>query len=421
MDVKIYPGFAQGEVNCPYSKSIMHRALICASLASGLSVINNVTLSDDIIATIDCLRVFGADIKIAGNQIIVRGIKEGKNKNEVLEVNESASTLRFLIPISTLFFDKVIFKGKKSLFRRPLVVYEEVFRKQKLKFVEEDYQLTVSGKLKSGDYLLNGNCSSQFFSGLLFYLPLLPESSTITIRKPYYSQGYVALTIDILKKFGIEIIKKTKYELHIPGNQTYKPTTINNEIDYSHLAFWLGLATMNGNLVCNQVDGDSKQPDFKIIRILQNANVRISRIGRSLLCEKSTYLLDNLGIDNQPDLGPILACIASQSQGKVTLTGVKRLVSKESNRLNAVCNNLKNLNIEVTRFSLDKIMIHPGKVKALAPLDSYSDHRIFMAFAILATISENPVIIKNYECIQKSYPNFLKDLAQLQIKFEYIN
>ncbi len=420
MDVKIYPGFAQGEVNCPYSKSIMHRALICASLASGLSVINNVTLSDDIIATIDCLRVFGADIKIAGNQIIVKGIEEGKTKNKVLEVNESASTLRFLIPISTLFFDEVVFKGKKSLFNRPLIVYEEVFKGQKLKFIKENAQLTVSGKLRSGDYLLNGNCSSQFFSGLLFYLPLLPESSTIRIRKPYYSQGYVALTIDILKKFGIEIIQKSKYELHIPGNQTYKPATISNEIDYSHLAFWLGLATISGNLVCHQVDGESKQPDFKIIRILQNADVRISRIGKSLLCEKSTFTLDNLGVDNQPDLGPILACIASQSKEEVTLTGVKRLVSKESNRLNAVCNNLQNLNIEVTRFSLDKIMIHPGKVKALAPLDSYSDHRIFMAFAILATISENPVIIKNYECIQKSYPNFLRDLAQLQIKFEYI-
>ncbi len=421
MDIKIYPGFASGEVNCPYSKSMMHRALICASLASGLSVINNVTLSDDIIATINCLRVLGAEIKIAGNQIIVRGIIESKRKKEALEVNESASTLRFLIPLSTLFYHKVVFKGKKSLLHRPLVVYEDVFKEQKLEFIKEDDQLTISGKLQSGDYRLNGNCSSQFFTGLLFYLPLCSESSTIRIRKPYYSQGYVALTIDILKKFGIEIIQKSKYELIIPGNQTYKPANIKNEIDYSHLAFWLGLSSFNGKIICNHVDGVSKQPDFKIIKILQNANVDISRIGRSLLCEKSVYTLNNTGVDNQPDLGPILACIATQSTNSVTLTGVKRLVSKESNRLDAVCNNLKNLNIKVDRISLDKIIIHPGKIKALAPLDSYNDHRILMAFAILATISENPVIIQNWECVQKSYPDFLKDLAQLQVKFEYIN
>ena len=187
-------------------ESIMHRALICASLASGLSVINNVTLSDDIIATIDCLRVFGADIKIAGNQIIVRGIKEGKNKNEVLEVNESASTLRFLIPISTLFFDKVIFKGKKSLFRRPLVVYEEVFRRQKLKFVEKDDQLTISGKLKSGDYLLNEIAQVNFLAFIILS-SIITESSTITIRKPYYFK-VMWPNNDILKKFVLYHLKK---------------------------------------------------------------------------------------------------------------------------------------------------------------------------------------------------------------------
>jgi len=421
MDVKIYPGFARGEINCPYSKSILHRALICASLASGRSTINNITLSEDIMATIHCLQVLGAEIKLGDNQIIVKGIKEGNGKDEVLEVNESASTLRFLIPISTLFKDNVVFVGKKSLFQRPLMVYEKLFKEQKLTFIKEEDKLAISGRIQGEEFKILGDSSSQFFSGLLFYLPLLPEASTIYIQKPYYSQGYVALTIAILKKFGITVTQKSRYELFIPGNQKYKATTINNEIDYSHLAFWLGLSAFNGSLVCHNVDLVSKQPDFKMIRILRSAGARIERKGRNLFCEPSQYTLNNIGVNNQPDLGPILACIASQSTDKVTLTGLVRIISKESNRLRAVCNNLKNLSIDITKYSLDRITVHPGKVRALEDLDSYHDHRIFMAFTVLATISENPVIIKNCECINKTYPDFLKDLEKLQIKFEYIN
>lgn len=420
MDVKIYPSFAHGEINCPASKSEIHRALICASLAQGRSFINNITLNDDIEATIDCLRTLGATIDLFDNQIVVEGIKNKNTTRKTLKVNESASTLRFLIPLSTLFSPEVIFSGDKNLFKRPLDVYEEMFTEQNLSFNKKADSLTLQGKLSSGTYLINGDVSSQFISGLLFYLPLLTEDSTIIIKKPFYSSGYVDLTISILKQFGIEIVRKNKYEIYIHGNQNYKATSYHSEIDYSQLAFWAGLAAINGEIVCNSIKNTSHQPDYKIIKILQKAQVKISRINKTWIFEKAKYTLKNTNINNYPDLGPVLACLATQSTTEVVITGIKRLIAKESNRLAAICDNLKKLSIETKIISANKLLIKPGKIKAHAPLDSHQDHRIFMAFAVLATISANPVIIQNAECISKSYPNFLEDLGRLGIKYEYL-
>ena len=205
MKVKIYPSKCFGKVNLPPSKSMAHRSIICASLAQGKSKLENIAYSDDIIATIEGMKKLGAKISKEKDSLIVEGIKNfSQLTNSIIDCNESGSTLRFFIPIFSLTDKKIEFRGKNRLLQRPQKIYEEIFKKQNLFYYQDNNKIEIDGKLKSGEYIINGNISSQFISGLLFTLPLLTEDSIIKIIPPFESKSYIDLTIDMLKKFGIE-------------------------------------------------------------------------------------------------------------------------------------------------------------------------------------------------------------------------
>ena len=240
MKVEVYPSRVKGQILPPTSKSIIHRSIICASLAKGKSVINNVDFNEDINATLSAFESLGVQITKNTNTIEIysNGI-DSFSEDRVFNCNESGSTIRFLIPVLSSKY-KALFLGKSGLLNRPFEVYENIFKSQELSFIKRADRIETLGALKPDNYIVPGNVSSQFISGLLFILPLLNGDSTIKIEGNFESNEYVDITVDIMNKFGVKIDKMENF-YSIQGNQKYTSQIINEEVDYSQAAFFFVL------------------------------------------------------------------------------------------------------------------------------------------------------------------------------------
>ena len=289
-DITITPAALTGSVTVPSSKSMGHRALICAALAAGESRVEQVSVSRDITATKRCLEALGAVITeqpdAAGRvAFTVKGCRPHQH-SPLMECGESGSTLRFLIPLAAIDGNCYNFNGEGELGSRPLDPYEKIFAGQGLLFhygSQRHFPLSVQGPLHGGSFTLPGNVSSQFISGLLFALPLLPEDSAVTITGPYESQSYVNLTLSALKAFGIRVSHEGPAVYRIPGGQTYKPCSGPVEGDFSQAAFWLVAGALGKKLLVRGTRMDSLQGDRAIVPILQRMGGRLTRTEDGIL------------------------------------------------------------------------------------------------------------------------------------------
>ena len=408
-----------GEVTPPPSKSILHRYIIASSLAKGISKIENISYSDDIIATIEAMKKLGAKIEKNNNYLLIDGSKtfdkEYLNNNAEIDCNESGSTLRFLFPLSIVKKNKISFKGKGKLFKRPLNPYFENFDKYKIKYsyINEN-EILLDGELKSGEYEIDGNISSQFITGLLFSLPLLNENSKIIIRGKLESSSYIDITVDCLNKFGIKIINNSYQEFIIEGNQNYKSGDYEVEADYSQVAFFLVANSIGSNIKINGLNTNSLQGDKKIIDF-------ISQIDNWNKEEK--LILDG---SETPDIIPILSLKACTSKKEIEIVNIARLRIKESDRLKATVKELSKLGFDLLEKE-DSILINSRKDfykinnNSLVYLSSHSDHRIAMTIAIALTCYNGEIILDNLDCVKKSYPNFWEVFLSLGGKiYEYL-
>lgn len=421
MKIKIYPSKCSGEIKIPSSKSMGHRAIICASLANGKSIISNLDYSDDILATIDGMRKLGANIQCEKDRLIVEGIENFYSlKDNIIDCNESGSTLRFFIPIFSLTGEKISFTGKNRLLKRPQKIYEEIFKEQNLYYFQDEDKIEIEGKIKAKEYFIDGNISSQFISGLLFTLPLLEESSIININPPFESASYIDLTMEVLKEFGITINKVTPLRFEIQGGQKYRVKDYKVEGDFSQLAFFAVLGTLNNDLKCTGVKHNSKQGDKAIIDILKKNGVKIEEIEEGYLIHKGKIKDCEIDLGDCPDLGPILNVLAMYGEGEFKIFNAGRLRLKESDRISAMEEELKKLGVEI-KTTEDEIKIL-GKRNYLGDVEvfGHKDHRIVMSLAIAGTMLEKPIIIDGAEAVEKSYPKFFQDLESLNIKVEYL-
>ena len=421
MKIKIYPSKCSGEIKIPSSKSMGHRAIICASLANGKSIISNLDYSDDILATIDGMRKLGANIQCEKDRLIIEGIENFYSlKDNIIDCNESGSTLRFFIPIFSLTGEKISFTGKNRLLKRPQKIYEEIFKEQNLYYFQDEDKIEIEGKIKAKEYFIDGNISSQFISGLLFTLPLLEESSIININPPFESASYIDLTMEVLKEFGITINKVTPLRLEIQGGQKYRAKDYKVEGDFSQLAFFAVLGALNNDLKCTGVKHNSKQGDKAIIDILKKSGVKIEEIEEGYLIHKGKVKGCEIDLGDCPDLGPILNVLAMYGKGEFKTFNAGRLRLKESDRISAMEEELKKLGVEIETTE-DEIKIL-GKKNYLGNIEvfGHKDHRIVMSLAIAGTVLEKPIIIDGAEAVEKSYPKFFQDLESLNIKIEYL-
>ncbi|MGL5086589.1 MAG: 3-phosphoshikimate 1-carboxyvinyltransferase [Clostridium sp.] len=417
--LKIDPVKLKGEVKIPPSKSMAHRAVICASLSSGNSKVTNIDYSEDIIATIEAMKTLGAVISKYDDYIEVQGIFNECNNREffrTMDCNESGSTLRFLVPISLLFDGMTRFIGRGNLGKRPLTTYYNIFEKQEINYmkVDDELNLLVDGKLKSGEFEMEGNVSSQFISGLMFALPLLEGDSKIIITTEMESKGYIDLTISAMKEFGIEIINNDYKEFIVKGSQSYKAVDYRVEGDYSQAAFFLSADALGSEVILKDLDLKSLQGDKEVIEILERMKVNITTVDNGIfgeVCEK----LEATIIDGSqcPDIIPVLAVVAALSEGTTEIINASRLRIKECDRLRAISTELIKLGANIKETS-DGLIIE-GRQQFLGGVElwSHNDHRIAMSLAIAATRCKNPIILNDYECISKSYPNFFEDYKKL--------
>lgn len=410
----ISPKKLSGTIKAPPSKSELHRAIICAALSNSTSTIYPVELSNDVLATINGVKALGAHVKFVEGKLLIRGDSIFSNANAIVDCVESASTLRFLIPLVGLKGNKVKFIGSKGLFKRPIDCYLDVLPKQGLNIEQEnntDFSLKVKGILKSGKFILPGNISSQFVTGLLLTLPLLKSDSEIVLTTPLESSGYVELTLDVMKKFSV-FVEKTKTGFFIKGNQKYKACDYKIEGDWSSAAMWLLAGALGSDIEVKGLNIDSKQPDKNILSIMSRVGAKIKFLEDSLKVSKGDLKSTEIYSAQFPDIVPILSVLAAKSMGLTKIWGASRLKIKESNRLEAIYGCLKNMGVKVDKTD-DGLLISGHSFFKASRLDSFSDHRIVMAMAIAGTVAEGRIIIKDAQSIRKSYPEFFEDFEKL--------
>lgn len=421
-NVLINPGRLAGTVTIPPSKSMCHRAVICAGLSRGTSNIGNVIFSQDIEATLNAMDSLGVDISRGQNTINIKGNGSLEIKNNVINCNESGSTLRFLIPIAAVTGKKVEFTGQGRLIDRPLAQYYEIFEEQNIKYANENGKLPlkIEGRLSPGEYRIKGNVSSQFISGLLFALPLLEGDSKIIITTPLESKPYVELTIQMLKYFSINIENNEYKEIIIKGNQKYIAADYSVEGDFSQAAFWLAAGTLGADVACMGLNINSLQGDKVIMNIIEQMGGKIlienDRV-QALPSQTNGRVID---VSQCPDIVPVLAALAALSNGTTEIINAGRLRIKESDRLRAISCELNKIGADVEERP-EGLIIKGKKTLRGGLVSSWNDHRIAMALAIASVKCTEPVIIKDADCVKKSYPGFWEDFQRLGGTFDEWN
>jgi len=413
MEVTIKPSFLRGKIYAPPSKSYTHRAIICSSLSNGKSRIMNYLKCNDTEETICVLRKFGVKIDEKNGMIEIEG-NENLNKGDVIIdcIKESGSTLRFLIPVSAIRDGKTKFIRNGRMKERPVEALINALQQLGSKcYLDEEKNVIVASKIKGGICEIPGNISSQFISGLLFACPRAKEDTEINITTEIESEPYIEITIDVLNKFGIKIEKNGK-KFKIKGNQHYKPQeNFFVEGDFSSAAFFLAGGVINGDVEIKNLNLNSKQGDKEILNILKRMNGNIEIRGNSVHASKSNLKGIEIDAKNIPDLVPICAVLGCFADNETKIFNAERLRIKESDRLSAITTELKKMNANIEEKE-GGLIIRKSKLK-WAEIDPHNDHRIAMACAIAGLNAEGETIIKNKECVNKSYPEFFNDLKKL--------
>lgn len=397
MNVTISRGKAQGTIIAPPSKSVAHRMLICGGLANAKSTITGINNSEDVQATLDCLAAIGVQYKHVGDVLEITGREVKKNKQiQEFFCRESGATLRFFIPLALLTGKKSIFYGSQSLLSRPLSVYQGICKEQDLMFVKEKERIILEGPLKAGNFKVQGNISSQFISGLLFALPVLKKDSQISITQPIESHSYIDLTLNVMRKFGMKIEWKNERTLYIPGGQKYSPVVDSVEGDYSNAAFFSALNILGGDVQIEGLSENSVQGDRIYSKYFE-------------MIKKGT---PSINISDCPDLGPILFALAAANNGGI-FTGTRRLRIKESDRCDAMAEELRKFGVSVT-VNDDDVVVFPKEFhKPSEVLSGHNDHRVVMALSVLCTIFGGE--IEGAEAVNKSFPDFFEKLQSVGI------
>lgn len=416
----IHPTPLSGRVTIPPSKSAAHRAIICASLACGISRITNISLSDDIAATIGAMRALGAVIKEDGNRLTIDGSHTLKTSAAVIDCIESGSTLRFLIPIAAAGGIHATFTGRGRLPQRPIGIYTDCLPAHGITCeTAGGLPLTTSGTLQPGRFSLRGDVSSQFITGLLLALPLLCGDSEIVLTTPLESKPYVDMTLATQRAFGIQI-EQTEQGFIVPGNQRYRACDYRVEGDYSQAAFFLMAGAMGSAICCCGLSEQSTQGDQACIPLCTAFGGQVSWKDGDLCAVPGK--LHGIEIDAMdiPDLVPALAVCASVADGTTRIYNAARLRIKESDRIEAVCNMLTCLG-GCARQTDDGLLITGVSQLRGGTVDACGDHRIAMAAAIAATRCTDDVLIDGYESVRKSYPNFFEDYQTLGGRWDVVN
>jgi len=406
----IIPSCVSGSIKAPSSKSMTQRAIAAAVLADGETTVMNPSYCDDSLAAITIATGLGADIEKLPGKIHISG--SSGIKENILNCGESGLAIRMFSPIASLFPSEITLSGTGSLRKRPMSMIEEALRQLGVTCRSEGgyLPLTVRGPMRGGSCEIDGSISSQLLTGLLMALPVIQSDSMVKVYN-LKSRPYIDMTIQVLEKFGINVVNEAYSGFTIRGNQKYKSCSFEVEGDWSGSAFLLVAGAVAGDVTVYGLRPDSRQSDKAILSALDKSGAKMSISDDSVRVSQSELNAFEFDATESPDLFPPLAALASYCRGTSVIMGVSRLIHKESNRASALVEEFDKMKIRI-EIRGNKMFITGGRISG-AQVNSHGDHRIAMAAAAAALGALDKVVINDSQCIAKSYPGFFEDLKKL--------
>lgn len=408
----------RGAVTPPCSKSYAQRALAAALLAPGRTILRGIELCRDTLSAMAAIKLLGAEVEIIDDNTLV--INGGlKPRTQTLNVGESGLAARLFTPIAATAGVPITIEGEGTLLHRPMAMMVEPLKELGVAVRDGGGRLPIEvcGPMRGGRITVDGSMSSQFVTGLLIALPVSERDTTIEVEGAV-STPYIDMTLETLERFGVEVMyNEGDYsQFYIEGGQQYQAVDYTIESDWSAAATIMVAAAIAGEVTVNNISTLSRQADTAIIRALERA-------GASIIIEENTITVAHRDLEafefdatQCPDLFPALVALAAAAKGVTTLRGVGRLRGKESDRGEVLRSEYAKLGIDIEiDYDEDEMRVVGGQIEA-AEVDSHDDHRIAMSLAISALRTDNEIVIKNSDCVSKSYPSFFADLESLKTK-----
>lgn len=407
--MRIIPNKLNGEILIQPSKSYLHRMLIMAGLSGETVTVRNVNRSDDVLATLNALLMMGiAGYEFSDNSVTISkgdGIIKGK-----VDCNESGSTLRFLIGVALSMGKEITFVGRGRLLERPQSVYEDLCAENGFAFAHNSSSITVNGKLESGVYRLAGDVSSQFITGLLMGLSCIRGQSAIEIIGNMESVGYIDITIEVMRTFGVNVHRYGN-TISICGG-IFAPKEVFAQSDWSHGANFAVMGALCGDITVKGLLRHSLQRDCAVIDLLTMMGADIVEDNGNIVFNGGS--LKGIDIDGRdiPDIIPVLCVVIGLCEGRHRITGIGRLRIKESDRIKSTCDLINGLGGKAKEEN-DDIIIDGVKEYCGGKVSSYNDHRIAMAVAVASCRCNGIIELDDGSCVAKSAPAFWNEFIAL--------
>ncbi len=415
MKCKIEKSRISGQIACPPNKSYTHRAIFLASLAGKNSMVENVLLSADTIATVEACKKFGADITIQGSTLTVQSPIKTDTKVSTINTENSGTTMRIASGIASLFSDEIVLTGDSSLQKRPMRPLLDALTSLGAQCDSADGKppIKIKGKISGGEVKITGDLSSQFISALLICAPLTEHGISLIIEGNLVSKPYLDATIATMRGFGVSVQTIIPYKRYNILPQVYQRHTFVVPIDSSSLALLLSATVLNGDEITIKGSmGDLPQGDEIFIDILGQLGVEISINDDEIKLKSPARLTGGrFDLSNSPDLLPPLAILALNSVAPIEIFNVRHARLKETDRIAVISQELGKLGIKICEQEDGLILESSGKLTG-ADLDSEEDHRLFMAFCIAGMYVGN-CTVSDPESVKVSYPDFIQEMNRM--------
>ncbi len=414
--IEIQPFITSGTISAPASKSAMQRALALALLNTKQTTICNPGTSNDDVAALGIIKQLGASVESKSNTLIVKGV-ENFNGTE-LYAGESGLSIRMFTPIAALSAEKMTMSGSGSLMQRPMQAFEDVFHKIGVQFSSNNGKLPfeIKGNLVPQDIEMDGSLSSQFLTGFLIAFARAATKNIIIKVSELKSTPYIDLTLKMMKWFGYDVINEENKIFHIaPKAIPDKDLVLQIEGDWSGASFLLVAGAIGGEIIVKGLSLDSVQGDKKIMEALQDAGAQINATEDNIQVKKNELKAFHFDATDCPDLFPPLVALAACCAGESVIKGISRLTHKESNRAETLKQEFEKLGVPIRNVE-DQMYIQGNQNITGGNVSSCNDHRIAMAMGIMASVSRESIFLEGADAVNKSYPDFFKDLDKLKTK-----
>jgi len=414
MKCKVDKSTLSGTISCPPNKSYSHRAIFLASLANGKSILRNVLLSRDTLATVNACKAFGAKIEINGSTVTVESTGRIIPQTSQIDASNSGTTIRISTAIASLSDKTITLTGDASLQKRPMQPLLDALTQLGVKCTSTDGKppVTVKGRSEGGNTHISGSISSQFISALLISGPKMKNGITLEIDGELVSKPYLDSTIATMKKFGVTVNTISPYKKYNISNQKYTPSDFVVPSDFSSIALLLSAAVLLGeDMSIDASLGDLPQGDREILSYLERLGVKINLGEKITLSSPKLLNGGRFDLSNNPDLLPPMAILALKTSKPIEIYNVKHARFKETDRIAILARELAKIGIVVTEKE-DGLILDSPKILKSAELESSDDHRLFMAFSIAGMFVGN-CTTTDPDSVDVSYPTFVEDMRKI--------